>query len=377
MDPKTTDTRGTSPLWNRRTAGLTPYVPGEQPHFGHWIKLNTNENPYGPSPEVRRVLAGFDPQILSLYPDPEAAALRAAIASDLGVSTDCVFVGNGSDEVLAMAFQTFFEPAASGGRTVLVPEISYSFYPVYAALYDVPLARIPLSEDWRVDIGPYLETSGGVVLANPNAPTGIALPRVTIEQIAAARRDRVVLIDEAYIDFGGQTAVPLTALYHNLLVVRTFSKSYGLAGLRVGYAIGHPRLIKGLCRVRDSFNSYTVDRLAQELARAAILDRLYFKQCIDLIIKTRETAARDLAALGFEVTPSQSNFLWIRHPAVPGAWLADQLKQNGILIRHFSDPLLREHLRITIGKPADMAQLQRVLGQLIRTYIGSIPPDSA
>lgn len=367
-DEKTTAARGASPLWNRRTAGLTPYVPGEQPRSGRWIKLNTNENPYGPSPEVRRVLAGFDLKALSLYPDPGASALREAIASEAGVSPDCVFVGNGSDEVLALAFQTFFEPASSGGRAVLVPEVSYSFYPVYAALYDVPLTRLPLSAGWRVDIEPYLEPSGGVVLANPNAPTGVALPRAAIEQIAAIRRDRVVLIDEAYIDFGGETAVPLTARYSHLLVVRTFSKSYGLAGLRVGYAIGHPRLIEGLCRVRDSFNSYTVDRLAQVLARAAILDWRYFRQCVDLIIETREAAVRDLAALGFEVTPSMANFLWVRHPDVPAAWLADQLKQNGILIRHFSDPLLADHLRITIGLPADMDRLKRVLARLLRAF---------
>ncbi len=351
-----------SRLWSRKAAALVPYVPGEQPQDRRYIKLNTNENPYPPSPAVAAALQAFDPAALRLYPDPQSRGLRAALGKEHGVPAENVFVGNGSDEILAFAFQAFFEPSPAGGAVppeahVLFPDVTYSFYPVYAALYGIPYRTPPLADDFSVAVEDYLGPCAGVVLPNPNAPTGRALPLAGLARIAAGQPDRVLVVDEAYVDFGAETALPLAASRDNVLVVRTMSKARSLAGLRLGYAIGPRPLVEALERVRDSFNSYTVDRIAQTLAIAALSDPAWFERTRTEVMETRERTARRLRKLGFEVVPSDANFLFAKPPGMGGEALYEALKERGILVRYFRKPRIDGHVRITVGTPEEMDAL--------------------
>lgn len=347
--------------WTPLARQLKPYVPGEQPPIPNLVKLNTNENPYPPSPRALAAIHEVSDARLRLYPDPDASRLKAAIAARYKVNTDQVFVGNGSDEVLAHAFPAFFQQ----DRPVLFPDISYSFYPVYCGLYKVEATRVPVNAQFEIDVEAYRQPNGGVILPNPNAPTGIALPLEKIERLLRDNSESVVLIDEAYIDFGGESAVTLVDRYPNLLVVQTLSKSRSLAGIRVGYAIGHPGLITALERVKSSFNSYPLDHLAQAAARAAIEDEAHFSAGCAAIIATRERLVASLTALGFDVLPSSANFVFARHRTQSGAALQAGLRAEGVLVRRFDAPRIADHLRITVGTDGECARLIEVLQTLI------------
>jgi len=330
---------------SKKAKSLTPYIAGLQPQEAGWIKLNTNENPYPPSAKVIEALQTFDYSRLRLYPDGSSDALKKTIAEDTGLSPENVFCGNGSDEVLALAFQAFF----SGKDNILTPDISYGFYPVWAEMYDVGLKVIPLNQDFTLNPDGYKDANG-IIIANPNAPTSLAIENGKIEQILSQNPDGVVLIDEAYIEFSDVKSV--TKLYDNLLVVRTFSKSHSLAGMRVGYALGPPNLINALERVRDAFNSYPLDMLAQTAAIAAIKDKDYTKACIEKVIKTRESTANRLMQLGCQPLKSHTNFLMIKTPhAAP---LYQYLLYCKILARYWNKPRLRDYLRVTIGTDSEM-----------------------
>ena len=348
-------------LWSRLTHTLTPYVPGEQPKDRRFIKLNTNENPYPPAPGVLKMLQGFPADRLKLYPDPSGLKLRQTIAGYYGLGIDSVFVGNGSDEVLAMAFQAFFNPIHGNdvqpADEIVFPDITYSFYPVYARLYGIPFRRIPLDDQFDLPLDEMAAPSAGIVLANPNAPTGIGLPLEVLRTLAAVDRDRLILVDEAYVDFGAESAAALLAEWDNILVVQTLSKSRSLAGLRVGFALGDPHLIHALERVRDSFNSYTLDSLAQTCAVAAFEDGAYFEQTRTQVIATREWTAEQLKELGFSVLPSKANFLFASHVQIDAFTLYNRLREVGILVRHFRQPRIDNYLRITIGTDDEMATL--------------------
>jgi len=346
--------------WSPLLARLHPYVPGEQPTSTDVIKLNTNESPYGPSPRVIAALQAELDDRLRLYPPPESDALRAAIARHHGLTREHVFVGNGSDEVLAHAFQALLRH----DLPILLPDISYSFYTTYCELYDVAYETVPLTDALELDPADYARPNGGIVFANPNAPTGRALGLADVERLVRAS-ERVVLCDEAYVDYGAETAVPLVARHDNLLVVQTLSKSRALAGLRVGFAIGQPHLIEGLLRVKNSFNSYPLDRLAQAAAVAAIEDTAWLAETVGKVVATREQLAKDLAALGFDVLPSKTNFVFARHPQKPAAELSSALRAQGILVRHFKKPRIDEFLRITIGTPRQCEALVSALRGLL------------
>ncbi|CDG53629.1 MULTISPECIES: histidinol-phosphate transaminase [Halomonadaceae] len=351
-----------SQYWSPAVRELTPYVPGEQPRE-QLVKLNTNENPYPPAPGVGEALRDYATDHLRLYPDPTSAALREALAETFQVARSQVFVGNGSDEVLAFAFQAFFRH----GAPLDVPTITYSFYPVYANLYGVELRKHPLNKQWEVDIDALgADTSrSGVIFANPNAPTGHAHSLATIEALLKRVTDRVVLVDEAYVDFGAESAVSLIDRYPNLLVTGTFSKSRSLAGLRLGYAVGSEELIDGLLRVKDSFNSFPVDSLASLVGIAALKDVEHFEACRERVITTRERTHRRLEALGFEVLPSKANFVLAQHPNHEGAQLFAGLRERGILVRHFNTSDLNNFLRITIGTDDEMDSLIEALEMLL------------
>lgn len=337
-------------FWSERIRDLTPYTPGEQPKDRKFIKLNTNENPYPPSPAVLEAIRANTDGTLRLYSDPDASALRAAIAAGFGVGEDQIFVGNGSDEVLAFAFQAFY----SEGAEIVFPDITYSFYPVYANLFGIRCRTVALNEDFTVPVEKLCGGNDGVVIANPNAPTGMELPQADIRRILEANPEAAVIVDEAYVDFGAQSALPLIEEYPNLLVVQTFSKSRALAGLRVGFAFGNPNLIQALNCVKNSFNSYTLDRLAQAGAAAAAADRDYFEAQRAKVITTRERTAAGLREMGFGVYPSKSNFIFITHPKVPAKRLFAGLRERGILVRYFDLPRIDNCLRVSIGTDADM-----------------------
>jgi histidinol-phosphate aminotransferase len=334
-----------SRFWSKTVHSLTPYVPGEQPKLANLVKLNTNENPYGPSPKALAALSAVVGDGLRLYSDPNSAKLKAAIAAHHGVEAGQVFVGNGSDEVLAHTFHALLKH----DRPLLFPDITYSFYPVYAGLYEIAYRTVPLAEDFSIRVDDYKVPNGGIIFPNPNAPTGMLQPLAAIEEIVAANPDSVVVVDEAYIDFGGATAIPLTAKYPNLLVVHTFSKSRSLAGLRVGFAVGHPDLIEALERVKDSFNSYPLDSFAIAGATAAMEDTAYFEQTCAAVIKSREALVKEMQALGFDVLPSAANFIFARHPQRDAAELAAALRSRSIIVRHFKAARIDQFLRITIG----------------------------
>ncbi|AXY43860.1 histidinol-phosphate transaminase [Halomonas sp. JS92-SW72] len=348
-----------SKFWSPRVRELTPYIPGEQPRE-RLIKLNTNENPYPPAPGVGAVLRDYPTDHLRLYPDPESRALREALAREFGVEVDQVFVGNGSDEVLALAFQAFFcQP-----QPLEMPETTYSFYPVYCRLYGVERRPLPLTPDHEVDLAAFSSDSGGAIFANPNAPTGHGHGREAIAELLGRVTDSVVLVDEAYVDFGGESAIPLVAGHPNLLVTGTFSKSRSLAGLRLGYAVGSRELIEGLTRVKDSFNSYPIDSLASAVAIAALEDHEHFEACRERVITTRERTRTHMERLGFMVLPSQANFVLVTHPAHDAAQLFAGLRERGILVRHFNTEALRDYLRITIGTEDEMETLVETLETL-------------
>ena len=348
-------------LWSPCIRELKPYVPGEQPRIPNLIKLNTNENPYGPSPSVLAALNDEVGNGLRLYPDPDALKLKQAVAAYYHVAPSEVFVGNGSDEVLAHAFHAFFIQ----DQHILFPDITYSFYPVYCGLYGIDFTTVPLDSEMGIRVDDYQQPCGGIVLANPNAPTGIALPLSEIEKVVRAHPHRVVLIDEAYVDFGAQTAIPMLKKYNNLLIVQTFSKSRSLAGLRVGFAVGHASLIEGLERVKNSFNSYPLDRLAIAGAVAAIEDEGYFQEKRAQVMKTRDHLAAQLEAMGFLVYPSSTNFLFVRHPDHDAAGLASALRAHAILVRHFRQPGIENYLRISIGTEDECASLQVALATIL------------
>jgi histidinol-phosphate aminotransferase len=350
-----------SRFWSPVVHALAPYVPGEQPKLAQLIKLNTNENPYGPSPAAiaaLRAAAGAD---LRRYPDPSAAPLQAAIADLYGLQPGQVFIGNGSDEVLAHAFQALFKHS----QPLLFPDITYSFYPSYCKLYEIDYATLPVDAQLKIRLEDFQRPNGGIIFPNPNAPTGQLLPLAAIEALLERNRDSVVLVDEAYIDFGGISAAALVDRYPNLLVVQTLSKSRALAGLRVGFALGHEALIEGLERVKNSFNSYPLDQLAIAGAVAALADRGYFEQTRRAIIATRERLTGQLRQLGFEVLPSAANFVFVRHPQRDAAELAAQLRQRAILVRHFRLPRIEQFLRITVGTDDECAALTTALAEII------------
>ncbi|MDP1612020.1 MAG: histidinol-phosphate transaminase [Sulfuritalea sp.] len=350
-----------SRFWSDVVKGLTPYVPGEQPKLANLVKLNTNENPYAPSPRVLEAIRAATDESLRLYPDPNAEQLKLAIAKYHGIDARKVFVGNGSDEVLAHVFLGLLKQA----RPVLFPDISYSFYPVYCGLYQVAFETVPLAEDFSIRVADYAQPNGGIVFPNPNAPTGCPVPLAEIERLLQSNTDSVVVIDEAYVDFGGESAIPLIAQYPNLLVVQTLSKSRSLAGLRVGFAVGHADLIEALERVKNSFNSYPLDRLAIAGAVAAFEDREYFEQTCRAVIASRETLVGELRALGFEVLPSAANFIFARHPQRDAQESALALRQRGIIVRHFKAPRIEQFLRISVGTDAQCAALVVALKEIL------------
>jgi len=352
-------------FWSKRIQNAVPYVAGEQPKDRKFIKLNTNENPYPPSPKVAQAVMAAADDTLRLYPDPDNTALREACSQVFGLPADHIFCGNGSDEILAFSFQAFFDEESPDALPVVFPDITYSFYEVYASYFRVPVKLSPLKDDFSIQLEDFKGPNGGVVLANPNAPTGRALPLDQIREVIEANPNRVVLVDEAYGDFGGESALGLVREYPNLLVVHTLSKSRSLAGLRVGLAFGHPDLIAALCCVRDSINSYTVDRLAQAAAAAAVLDTQWFAQCREQVMATREWTADALTKLGFHVIPSSANFLFVTHPERDGKTLFAALRERGILVRRWDRPRIDQYLRITIGSDAEMECLVKELKDIL------------
>lgn len=348
-----------SRFWSPSIQSLVPYTPGEQPKVDGLIKLNTNENPYPPAPGVQQVLAGFDVDRLRLYPDPDSGELKRALADTHGLETHQVFVGNGSDEVLALTFMALLRQP----KAILVPETTYSFYDVYIDLYDIEAQHLPLTADFRIDLEQYRQPNGGIIFANPNAPTGISVSLDEIRTLLDHNTDSVVVVDEAYVDFGADSAIALIDQYPNLLVTQTFSKSRSLAGLRIGCAFGHPELIEALERVKNSFNSYPLDMLAQAAAVASLQDETYFRAHLDKVMATRQRTTEALQTLGFDVLPSHTNFVFASHPKLSGAELMSYLRERKILVRHFTKPGIDNHLRITIGTDAEMQALIDCLQQ--------------
>ena len=351
-----------SQYWSDVVHHLTPYVPGEQPKLTNLIKLNTNENPYGPSPKVLSALQAEAADTLRLYPDPSSDKLKLAIAEYHGLTREQVFVGNGSDEVLAHVFQALLNHEAP----LLFPDITYSFYPVYCALYGIKYEVIPLNHQFEIDVSDYIRPNGGVIFPNPNAPTGIPLALAQIERILKANKDSVVVVDEAYVDFGTETSVGLVKTYPNLLVVHTLSKSRSLAGLRVGYAVGHPDLIQALTRVKDSFNSYPIDRFAEAGAVAAMQDKAYFEDTCAKVVATRNGLIKSMQELGFSILPSGANFIFAAHSQHDAQELAIALRTKAIIVRHFTKPArISNYLRITIGTEAQTAGLISALKAIV------------
>ncbi|MGE6387969.1 histidinol-phosphate transaminase [Pseudomonas sp. NPDC078416] len=349
-----------SKFWSPFVNDLVPYVPGEQPKLTKLVKLNTNENPYGPSPKAIEAMRAAVSDELRLYPDPNSDALKQAVARYYGVDANRVFLGNGSDEVLAHAYNAFFRQ----DKPLLFPDISYSFYPVYCGLYGVDYEAVPLDEQFQIRVEDYARPNGGIIFPNPNAPTGCLLALDAVEQILRNSPDSVVIVDEAYIDFGGETAISLVERYPNLLVTQTLSKSRSLAGLRVGLAVGHPDLIEALERVKNSFNSYPLDRMAIVGAAAAFDDREYFERTCQRVIASREALVEQLEGKGFDVLPSAANFIFARHPQHDAAGLAAKVREQGVIVRHFKQGRIAQFLRITIGTPEQNQALVDALGDL-------------
>ncbi len=351
-----------SRFWSPLVHMLQPYVAGEQPAIADIVKLNTNENPYGPSPRALEAIAAATNETLRLYPDPTSLGLRKTVAAHHGLSADQIFVGNSSDEVLALTFQALLKHAAA----LLFPDITYSFYPVFCRLFGIDFVEIPLDAGMRVRLDDYRRPCGGIILPNPNAPTGVGLARAEIETLLQAQPEVPVVIDEAYIDFGGESAIRLIDRYPNLLVTHTLSKSRSLAGLRVGVAFGQRPLIEALERVKDSFNSYPLDRLAQAGAAAAYEDKEWFEQSCAKVIASRERLTTTLRGLGFDVLPSSANFVFARHATHKATDLFQGLRERAIIVRHFNKPRISDYLRITIGTDEQCDRLAEALGEMIR-----------
>lgn len=351
-----------SRYWNDHVKTLKPYVPGEQPKDKKYIKLNTNENPYGPSKKVLKAVKKAACDDLKLYPDPTCSDLSAEIAEYYELNKDEVFLGNGSDEILAFVFMTFFQK----GRKVLFPDISYTFYNVYAEMFNLDYELIKLDENFDIPLAQFNQKNGGIIFPNPNAPTGKYIDTKSIIEVIENNTDTVVVVDEAYIDFGGKSMVEYINKYPNLLVIQTFSKSRSLAGLRVGFAMGNAQLIEGLNRVKNSFNSYTIDRLALAGAMEAIRDDDYFNETRNKIMKTREETVRKLEELDFKVLKSQANFIFIKHNHAKGQYLYEELKNNGILVRHFNRDRIEDYLRVTIGTDQEMDVLIEKLKYILK-----------
>ena len=347
--------------WSKPLEALDPYTPGEQPQDQQYIKLNTNENPYPPAPGVADAIRNFEIERLRRYPDPKSSDLVDALATNQGLPSSQLFVGNGSDEVLAHAFQAFFRQ----DYPILFPDISYSFYPVYCKLYQIEYRQPALDPEFRINIRDYASANGGIIIPNPNAPTGIALTVAAIRELLADNPESVVIIDEAYVDYGAQSACQLIAEFPNLLVVQTFSKSRGLAGLRLGFACGQEHLIEALQRVKNSFNSYPVNSLASAIALASIADEDYFQQCRERVIASRKRLNAELQLLGFEVFPSSSNFIFTRHPHSTAEKLYLDLKTAGILVRYFKKARIDNCLRITVGNDTECDSLIAALKNIL------------
>lgn len=348
-------------FWSPQVQNLVPYQAGEQPQGQRMIKLNTNENPYGPSPRAIEAIQTATTDDLRLYPNPSSTSLADAIADTYGLTSEHVFLGNSSDEVLAHAFNAFFR----GKDAVLFPDITYSFYTTYCSLYEIEFRQVPLKSDFSIDLPSFDKPNGGIIITNPNAPTGIALGLADIEALLRLNPDVVVLVDEAYVDFGADSAASLILQYDNLLVAQTFSKSRSLAGLRVGIALGRPHLIEALQRIKDSFNSYPLDRLAQAGALAAWQDRDWFDRTRLKVIASRKRLSAALQGIGFTVLPSSTNFLMVSHPEKDAESLLAGLRAEGILVRHFKQPRIRDWLRISIGTDEDCDALFATLGNLV------------
>lgn len=337
-------------LWIKNLRKVEPYVPGEQSKEKDIVKLNANENPYPPSPAVIEAINNFDCKGLKLYPDANAAEFKTTIAEFYGVKKENVFIGNGSDDVLALSFQSFF----NSEKPIVYPDITYSFYPVWCELFSIPYKNYPLGSDFRINADDYKAENGGVVIPNPNAPTSLGEGREFIEKIMDYNKDCVVIIDEAYVDFGGYSSVELTKKYENLLVTGTFSKSRSLAGMRIGFAIGSEKLISELEAVKNSYNSYTVNSIAMAAGTAAIKDVDYFNKTVSMVIKTRERVKEELRTLGFEVLDSQTNFLMATHPEKDMKDYFEYLKTHKVFIRYFNKPVINKYVRITIGTDEEM-----------------------
>lgn len=350
-----------SKFWSRFVHDLVPYTPGEQPKIANLVKLNTNENPYGPSPKALAAMQAAVNDDLRLYPDPNSDCLKQAIADFYAIDAGHVFVGNSSDEVLAHVFHALLQQ----DQPLLFPDISYSFYPVYCGLYGIDFKAVPLADDFTIQLADYAQSNGGIIFPNPNAPTGIALTLEQIESLLQSNTESVVVVDEAYIDFGGQTAIALVDKYPNLVVTQTFSKSRSLAGLRVGFAIAQPPLIEALERVKNSFNSYPLDRVALAGASAAMADKDWFEQTRQRVIANREGVSRRLTQLGFEVLPSAANFVFAQHKEQDAATLALALRERGIIVRHFKQPRIEQFLRISIGTEQENRALLDALAAIL------------
>ena len=350
-----------SRYWSSVVQNIIPYTPGEQPKLSNLIKLNTNENPYGPSPKVLEAVKAEAADTLRLYPDPNSDRVKAAVAAYYGLTPSQVFVGNGSDEVLAFVFQALLKHE----KPLLFPDITYSFYPVYCRVYEMNYETVPVTGDLAIKLDDYLRPNGGIIFPNPNAPTGRSVTLSAIGELLEKNTESVVVIDEAYVDFGAESAVPLVDRYPNLLVVQTLSKARSLAGLRVGFAMGHPMLIEALDRVKNSFNSYPLDRFAIAGAAAALEDKAYFEKTRDRIIRTRESLVRKLRELGFEVLPSVANFIFVRHPERDAVDLARRLRERSIIVRHFPLPRIEQYLRITVGTDEQCEVLVSSLAEIL------------
>lgn len=340
-------------LWKNNIRKIDPYVPGEQPQSANVIKLNTNESPFPPSPKAAAALKAFNTDIMRKYPSFVCPELKAALAKIYNVGENELFLGNGSDEVLALCFMTFF----NSDKPVLFPDVTYSFYPVWCDLYNIPYKAVPLDDSFKIRKEDYYEPNGGIVIANPNAPTSIFMPLDELEDIIKHNQDSIVIIDEAYIDFGGESAIELIHKYDNLAVVQTYSKSRSLAGLRVGYAAMQPELLASLEAVKNSFNSYTLDTLAQLMATEAALDTDYLKKCTDTIKQNRAYTVAELDKLGFKTLPSSANFIFTTCPDKNAEEIFEYLKADSIYVRYFKKPRISEYLRITIGSEEEMSAL--------------------
>ncbi|MDR2862197.1 MAG: histidinol-phosphate transaminase [Syntrophobacterales bacterium] len=347
--------------WSPLVHNITPYTPGEQPKLDNLIKLNTNENPYPPSPKVLEALRGEIADSLRLYPDPNADRVKAVLAAMHALTPQHIFAGNGSDEVLAFIFQALLKH----DRPVLFPDVTYSFYPVYCRLYEIKYQAVPVTAGLDINIDGYQCQNGGIIFPNPNAPTGLPVSRADIERLLARNTESVVVLDEAYVDFGAESSVPLVQKYPNLVVVQTLSKAYSLAGLRVGFAIGHPELMEALERVKNSFNSYPLSRFAITGATAALEDRDYFEKTRQQVIRTRDTLGLRLAEMGFSVLPSKANFIFARHPYHNARDLAERLRKRSVIVRHFSLPKIEQYLRITVGTDRQCAALLSALTEIL------------